>query len=168
MPDSTLIEFGVDGFGGAHDPRLISALAGPKGWIDSVDAIVVGRGRRPIDGRTVLVPRADLADHPRVRHAWEIRSEPEAFGYPDPARRSVAILSRGLGGLIELSFELDAHERGAGRGTALIRDALQLVPASDLVLACVAPGNAASLRSLLRVGFAPLGSAQLFRSQAER
>ena len=35
-------------------------------------------------------------------------------------------------------------------------------PAGELVLAAVAPGNVASLRALLRAGFAPLASVQLF------
>jgi hypothetical protein len=37
------------------------------------------------------------------------------------------------------------------------------VPAGELVLSAVAPGNAASLRALLSAGFVPLGSSQLFR-----
>lgn len=32
-----LASLGADGLGGAHDPRLITALAGPDGWIDSLD-----------------------------------------------------------------------------------------------------------------------------------
>jgi hypothetical protein len=161
--DRTLIDLGVDGFGGAHDPRLISTLAGPNGWIDSLDAIMVGRGHG--DGRASLVPRPDLTDHPRAQHAASIRSGPKVFGYPEPTSHSVVIVSQGLGGLSELSFELDAQERGTGRGQALVRDALDLVPAGELVLASVAPGNAASLRSLLHAGFTPVGSVQLFRSQ---
>ena len=36
--------FGVNGLGGAHDPRLIAALAGPDGWIASLDVLLAGRG----------------------------------------------------------------------------------------------------------------------------
>lgn len=165
VPAATLVDLGVDGFGGAHDPRLVSALAGPGGWIDSLDAVLAGRGRGAAEGRPALVPRPDLIDHHRVRHALDVRSAARVFGYADPASESVAVLARGLGGLLELSFELDPQVRGTGQGITLIRDALQLVPAGDLVLASVAPGNAASLRSLLRAGFEPLGSVQLFRSR---
>ena len=42
----------------------------------------------------------------------------------------------------------------------------QGLPAGQLVLAAVAPGNAASVRALLAAGFAPLGSLQLFRRAA--
>jgi hypothetical protein len=32
IPDCQLVALGADGFGGAHDPRLITALAGPGAW----------------------------------------------------------------------------------------------------------------------------------------
>lgn len=174
VPDSTLIKLGVDGFGGAHDPRLISALAGPDGWIDSLDLVLARHGTGPTlqpdefspphpDSPTAgLVPRPDLSDHHRVQHAAKIRSNPRVFGSVDADCRTVAILSEGLAGLTELSFELEPAQRGTGRGAALVIDALRLVPSDELVLACVAPGNAASLRSLLGAGFAPLASLQLF------
>jgi hypothetical protein len=44
IPDERLVSLGADGFGGAHDPRLITALAGPGGWIDSLDILMAGRG----------------------------------------------------------------------------------------------------------------------------
>jgi hypothetical protein len=44
ISDARLIELGADGFGGAHDPRLVAALAGPDGWIDSLDVLLAGRG----------------------------------------------------------------------------------------------------------------------------
>jgi hypothetical protein len=47
-----------------------------------------------------------------------------------------------------------------------VRDALSAVPAGQLVLAAVAPGNAASVRALLSAGFVPLASVQLFRRAA--
>ena len=31
--------------GGAHHPRVLTALAGPGGWVDSLDAVLVARGR---------------------------------------------------------------------------------------------------------------------------
>lgn len=39
ITDHRLASLGADGFGGAHDPRLITALAGPDGWIDCLDML---------------------------------------------------------------------------------------------------------------------------------
>ena len=39
VPDDRLRALGVDGLGGAHDPRVVTALAGPDGWIDVLDAL---------------------------------------------------------------------------------------------------------------------------------
>ena len=50
-----------------------------------------------------------------------------------------------------------------GAGTALVAAALEQVPAGELVVSAVAPGNAASLRSLLRAGLSPVASLQLYR-----
>ena len=82
VPDERLVELGADGYGGAHDPRVISALAGPGAWIDSLDALLAGRGTAGT-GPTRLVDRADLAGHPRVQFAARIRDEPRVLGYPD-------------------------------------------------------------------------------------
>jgi hypothetical protein len=163
IPDERLAELGVNGFGGAHDPRLISALAGPDGWIDVLDVLMAGRGGTA--GRR-LVERPDLAAHPRARFAAQIRDRPRILGYPDRRRSALAVISTGVAGLTELSFELEPDHRGTGEGAPLIRDALSTVPAGELVVAAVAPGNAASLRALLTAGFSPLGSLQLFRRGA--
>ncbi len=148
----------VDGFGGAHDPRLVAALAGPDGWIDSLDALLVARGR---GGPQVLVPRPDLADHPRAVHARSKRTGLRVLGRPTGS--DVVVLARGVAGLTELSMELEPAHRGGGAGRALVADALRSVPAGEVVVAGVAPGNAASLRTVLAAGFAPVGSLQLFR-----
>lgn len=209
ISDERLVELGAHGFGGAHDPRLVAALAGPDGWIDSLDVLLAGRGTagrgatdrgpagsgaaghgtaghqtaghgpagsgtgsaagHPGEGATGdaviarLVDRPDLAAYPRARFAAEIRDRPRFLGYPDRRRSALAIISSGLAGLTELSFELEPEHRGTGGGTTLIRDALSTIPADELIVAAVAPGNAASLRALLRAGFVPLGSMQLFR-----
>lgn len=44
ISDARIIELGASGLGGAHDPRLVAALAGPDGWIDSLDVLLAGRG----------------------------------------------------------------------------------------------------------------------------
>ena len=52
-----LAALGADGFGGAHDPRLVAALAGPGGWIDSLDVLLARHGTGTALGPTPLVPR---------------------------------------------------------------------------------------------------------------
>jgi hypothetical protein len=163
--DAELDALGVDGFGGAHHPRVISTLAGPDGWIENLDLIMVGRGtgpRRPVPGGR-LVPRPDLISHPRAQYALGLRSGVTVLGYAAADRGDVVTTAQGLAGLTELSFELEPEWRGSGSGAVLIRDAVNTIPAGELVVAQVAPGNAQSLRSLLGAGFVPVGSIQLYR-----
>lgn len=158
IPDRLLGDLGADGFGGAHHPRLISALAGAGGWVDTLDLLLVACGT----GASPLVDRPDLAGHPRAAFAARIRDCPRVMGYPDPGRADLAVISRGIGGLAEISFELEPGRRGNGAGAALARDALGTVRAGEIAVAAVAPGNAASVRALLTAGFVPAGSVQLF------
>src|ERR1022692_4482969 len=51
IPNARIIGLGADGFGGAHDPRLIAARAGPDGWADVLDAPRGGRGTGRARGR---------------------------------------------------------------------------------------------------------------------
>lgn len=162
VTDETIDGLGADGFGGAHDPRLVTALAGPGAWVDSLDVLLVRRGLGDTSVRSGLVPRPDLARHPRVLHALAVRDDVAVLGLPDRSRSTVVTLGRGMAGLCELSFEVEPSRRG-GAGVALIEDALRAVPADRLVVAGAAPGNAASLRALLSTGFTPIGSFQLFR-----
>jgi hypothetical protein len=188
VPDTRLAELGADGLGGADHPRLITALAGPGGWIDCLDMLLAAHGTAGTDGtagtygtagagETVgthgiagadrageeLVDRADLAEHQRAQFAARIRDRRRVLGYADRERSALAILSTGLAGLTELSFELEPGRRGGGQAAALIRAALACVPQGDLVLAAAAPGNVASVRALLTAGFTPVGSIQLWR-----
>jgi len=163
IPDRLLVSLGADGFGGAHDPRLITALAGADGWIDSLDMLMATRGTGRPGVAPRLIDRPDLATHPRARLAAGIRDHPRLMGYPDPHRSALAVVSRGIAGLTEVSFELEPSRRGAGGGAELARDALSAIPAGQLAVAAVAPGNAASVRALLSAGFVPLGSLQRFR-----
>ncbi|GAA0614784.1 hypothetical protein GCM10009547_15810 [Sporichthya brevicatena] len=164
VADDELTKLGVDGLGGAHHPAVIAALA-DGGWIDSLDSLFVGVGTGAWEARGTgghLIERPDLAGHPRVGFAQRVRDDVRVLGRTDASDTSVVVLARGIGGLIELSFELDQSRRGAGGGTALVRAGLAAVPAGELVVAACAPGNAASMRALLRAGFSPVGSIQLF------
>ena len=158
VSDELLAGLDPDGLGGAHHPRVLTALAGPGGWVDSLDAVLVARGT---GGPGLLVPRPDLADHPRARHAVEVRDDVQVLGLPSCG--AVVLVSRGLGGLPEVSLEVEPAERGAGLGARLFRAALATVEEGEVVVASVAPGNAASLRAALAAGFVPVGSVQLYR-----
>lgn len=159
VSDTRLDALGVDGYGGAHHPRVLLELAGAEGWIDSLDLLMIARGT----GTGGLVERLDLADHPRVQFADALRDEVRVLGRADQAGRSVATVSRGIGGLIELSAELDERERGTGAGADFVREVLGAVPAGEVAVAAVAPGNAASVRAFLAAGCTVLGSVQLYR-----
>jgi GNAT superfamily N-acetyltransferase len=161
VTDSDLAAWGVDGFGGAHDPRVMTRLAGERGWVDVLDAVLLAEGT----GTTShgLVPRPDLRDHPRVQHALPIRGDVQVFGLVGDDE-SVLTLSTGIGGLAELSFQVAPSRRGTGLGTLLALAARGLVPPGSPVAACVSPANVPSLRALLRAGFDPVGSVQVYRT----
>jgi GNAT superfamily N-acetyltransferase len=77
--------------------------------------------------------------------------------------RGLVTVSRGLGGVAELSFEVEPGQRGHGIGRDLLADARGLVPAGEPVIVLIAPGNARSLHAAMGAGFAPIGAAQLIR-----
>ena len=184
-PYAELAALGADGFGSAMHPRVLLHLAGANGWIDSLDTLTVARGTglgdhaidqgsdRGNDQATVtLLPRPGLATQSRARHAASVRDDVHVFGLADatPDREgltdtTLVTLSNGIAGLPELSIELDPC--ATVRGREVIRAALGLVPAGELVIAAIAPGNARSLRAFLACGFTPIGSIQLVRSQQE-
>ena len=169
VEDAVLAALGADGLGGAHAPHLLTVLAGPTGWVSSLDVVAVrppgAPDALPHRPRPDLVERPDLGDEPRVRYAARLRDDLTVYGFPDPDRSAVAILGRGIGGLRELSYELEPEHRGRGNGTALVRAAIEAAGTQQPLVACVAPGNVASLRVLLACGFAPVGSVQLLQRQ---
>ena len=76
VTDQRLADLGADGLGGAQDPRLITALAGPGGWIDCLDMVLAGRGSGQAGQPPRLVDRPDLATHPRAVFAARTRDQP--------------------------------------------------------------------------------------------
>lgn len=160
VTDDDLDGWGVDGWGHSHDPRVMTRLAGEAGWVDVLDAVLLAEGTGAAE--PWLVPRPDLVDHPRVRHALPIRGEVRVFGI-EGDDESVLTVATGIGGLIELSFQVAPQRRGTGLGTALARAARGLVDAGEPVAACVSPANVPSLRALLAAGFDPVGSVQVYR-----
>jgi hypothetical protein len=161
VSDGTLSALGPDGFGGASNPRLVARLAG-RGWIDSLDIVLVARGT---GGEPRLVPRSDLRNHPRAEHATVVRTDVTTFGYAAPEDHTLVTLSTGLGGLPEVGLESDPAQDHTGGD--IVRDALTLVPEGEVVVAACAPGNARALRAFLSAGFEPVASAQLWRAERD-
>jgi hypothetical protein len=151
LPPDDVLAQGPDGYGGALAPDFLRWLAGPTGWIDSIDAVLVARGT---GGPAALPARPDLADHPRVAFARQLRDDVGVHGDD----RGLVTLATGLAGRREISVEVPVDQRGRGAGRSLVRDALTLVPVGDPVFAAVAPGNAASFRAFLACGFTILGA----------
>ncbi|KNX37117.1 hypothetical protein [Luteipulveratus halotolerans] len=144
----------LDGFGGAHDPRVVAALA-RGGWIDSLDALLVHPGQARARGG--LVERPDLGHHPRAQLARRMRRDVRVLGRADPRSTDLVTMSTGIAGLTELGVETGGGTRS---GRSLIEAALASV--NGPVVAAVAPGNARALRAFLATGFVPVGSVQLF------
>lgn len=165
--DAQLTDLGVDGWGGAHDPRVVTTLA-KNGYIDTLDLLLLGVGRGQGDVSDRLVSRSDLSHHPRVEHARRTRSEVQVFGSADPSVQDVVVLARGIGGLREISVEVDPAGRGQGRGVELVEAALHSVPENELVAACATPANLPAVRTLQKAGMQEYGTVQLFTDRAER
>lgn len=155
--DERLVELGVHGYGGAHDPRVAVALAG-SGEIGVLDVLLVGRGRGARPSAAPLAERPDLAVAERAAHAGHWRDGVRVLGLPDPSTTSLATLSRGIAGLPEVGLQAED-----GRAGELLAGVLALVPEGEVVLASVTPGNARSLRFFLRCGLTPVGSVQQWR-----
>jgi len=149
-----LIGLGADGWGGANHPRVLLRLAEPDGTVGTTDALLTARATGDGDP---LPERADLADHPRVRHARRARDAVRV--HADDT--GLVTVGSGLGGVVELGIELFAPGAIPGTGRALIRRALATIPSGTPVFAGVTGGNARSLRSFLSAGFVPIGSVTL-------
>ncbi len=145
------------GLGGASDARTVLRLAGPGAWIDSLDVLLAGVGGS-------ADPELDLAQapsgaHPRTELAASLRDDVRSYVAGDVLVTS----GTGLGGLREVSIEVSPSARGAGLGRQAAIAARELAGPGEPVLAAVAPGNSASLRSFLGAGFRPIGGVQLWR-----
>ncbi len=151
LPADQVLARGPDGFGGAVAPEFLLWLAGSGGVIRTLDVVLVAAGRGDAD----LPVRRDLDDHPRVRRARSLRESVVVRG----DERGLTTIGVGIGGLTEMSVEIDPHHDTPRAGRRLIADVVGTVPAGDVVVAEVAPGNARSLRAFLAAGFTPVGAA---------
>lgn len=121
--------------------------------IGAVDAVLAQRA----DGRTpsVELRPLDEDEHPRVRRARRYRSDVQVWGTSEGGGH--VVLGRGVAGRWEASFEVAPGSRGHRSGRLLAESALALVPSGTAVFVQVAPGNAASLRTVLAAGYRPIG-----------
>jgi len=154
-----------DDVGAPMGARFLAWLAGRLGSeAGMVDAVLAAD---PPTGppATRLVPRDDLAGHPRVSRSIRYRTGVRVFA--DPGGRGVLSVGRGLADRLEVSVEVDPEHRGAGVGRELASAARALADGEPL-FAQVSPGNASSLRAFLAAGYRPLGAEVLFLKAAPR
>jgi GNAT superfamily N-acetyltransferase len=162
----------------AVDPELVAAqlpegdLSAPMGaaflaWLGqrlgsrpgSLDVVLAADGLggpAPLD----LRPGMDPERHPRAARALRYRGDLEVW--TDQAGAGVLVLGRGLAGRRELAFEVDPARRNRGLGRLLAAAGRHLTPQGEPLFAQVAPGNAASLRTVEAAGFRPVGAEVLF------
>lgn len=122
------------------------------------DALLVTMGSGA--GAPPWLRRADDLEHPRVDRACRYRTIDSVWTTDDDA--GVLVLGRGLCDRWEVGYEIVPGAQGKGAGRRLVAAACGLVPADEPLWAQVAPGNAASMRSTLAAGFAPVGAEVLF------
>jgi len=149
-PDDDLFA-GVDAYGGATNPRFLTRLAGRRGWVGSLDLVMV---RRVGAITATRLPICDDVVHPRVERALHHRHDVSVHG----DERGIVTLGIGLAGRREMSIELTGASHGGGVGRELVEGALAHLDSDDFVFAQVAPGNAASVRMFLACRFVPIGS----------
>ncbi len=148
---------GADGYGGAHAPDVLRALAGSNGWIGVLDATLFALGT----GAGSTLTESDAYEgHHRVEYARSVRGDVRVLAND----LGLVTLGSGVGGRIDLGFELLSEaDRGSGHGRQLVAAALAMVPAGMPVWASSSPGNARSLRSLIGAGFTLVGSEVIIR-----
>jgi GNAT superfamily N-acetyltransferase len=144
-------------------PRFLTALGDKLGrHDDGIDLLLAARG---LQGRTTL--RETTSDgHPRVTRANAHRDQVRVF--TDPTGAATIVLGRGLADRTEVAIEIDPNRRNQGIARQALTEARRIVGADQLLFAQTAPGNAASIRTLLTAGFQPIGSEVLFFAPTPR
>jgi hypothetical protein len=120
--------------------------------------VTVGDGT----GAPAWLERDDAFSHARVDEAAQFRA---IEGIWTDGRGNLVMVGRGLCGRWEVGYEVAPEHRNEGLGRRLVAAGRGLVPAGEPLWAQVAPGNAASLRSTLAAGFAPVGAEVLFATR---
>ncbi len=148
-----------DDIGAPMGARFLAWLADRVGSEPGMlDAVLAADPTSDPDA-TRLIPRDDLAHHPRVARAIQYRTGVRLFA--DPDERGVLAVGRGLAGRLEVSLEVEPDHRGHGLGRALA-SAARSFSDGEPVFAQVSPGNVSSLRAFLAAGYRPIASEVLF------
>ena len=138
-------------------PRFLTMLADQLGrHDDGIDLLLAARGL----GGTTTLRETTLEVHPRVQRARAHRDDVRAF--TDPTGAATIILGRGLANRMEVAVEIEPNRRNRGIARQALTEARRVMAADQLLFAQTAPGNAASIRTLLTAGFQPIGSEVLF------
>jgi hypothetical protein len=141
-------------------PEFLTALAKrTAGHPQALDALLDAPAE---DGplELALSPTHDLDMHPRVARSYRMRTDVSVYQTEDGA--GILTLGRGLAWRWEAGFEVAEGARNRGLGRRLAAASRHLIPRGEYLFLQVAPGNPASLRAILAVGFVPLGSEMLF------
>jgi len=144
-------------------PRFLTALGDKLGrHDDGIDLLLAARG---LQGPTTLRETTSEGHH-RAMRANAHRDQARVF--TDPTGAATIILGRGLANRTEVAIEIDPNRRNQGIARQALTEARRIVGADQLLFAQTAPGNAASIRTLLTAGFQPIGSEVLFFASNQR
>lgn len=149
-----------DDFGAWMHPSFLVWLGDQLGSRPGSHDLVLAAAGTPPAHDLELQHAPTAAGHPRVQRASRHRTDVRVF--TDPDGLGVLVLGRGLAERWEFAFEVEPAGRNRGLGRRLALAARGCVPEGEPLFAQVAPGNAASVRSVLAAGFRPIGSEVLF------
>lgn len=140
------------------NPPFLAALEEFTGrHVNAIDAMLLAPALTDPAAVAGLTELTDH-DHPRVEHALRYRDDVRVYG---DAHGGLVVTGRGLAGRLECAIEVPPDARGQGNGRRLAVAARALIPPDASIWAQITPGNAASLRTFLAVGYKPVGSEAL-------
>ena len=158
-PDWVTATFPTDDLGAPMRATFLAELGCRLGAEAGTVDVVLAAVATPTRTEAAVEPAEETFSHPRLTRAHRYRTQVRPFR---DGHGGVLTIGRGLAERVEVSIEVDAAARGAGRGSALARSALGLVTPGTPVFAQVSPGNAASLRCFLAAGYRPIAAEVLF------
>ena len=124
----------------------------------NIESLAVGRTEDPNVSRMTIVvscPNGDVDAHRIEANLYKLVNviDVQDVTHQPSVTRDLALIK----------VKVAPERRGTGLGTALASAARGLVPAGEPVVACASPANVPSFRALMRAGFDPVGSVQVYR-----
>ncbi|RZT14906.1 hypothetical protein EV649_5686 [Kribbella sp. VKM Ac-2569] len=146
-----------DPFAPTNPPFLAALEEFTDRQVNAIDAMLLAPA---LTDPAAVAGLTELTDHnhPRVEHALRYRDDVRVYG---DAHGGLVVIGRGLAGRLECAIEVPPDARGQGNGRRLALAARALIPPDASIWAQITPGNAASLRTFLAVGYKPVGSEAL-------